>query len=341
MKSRLCALVAFAFLCLPAFAQPVATPDSYSMVVNTTLTVGAPGFLSNDTSPLGRPLSFDATGFVSPRNGSVSISWSGSFFYAPDAGFSGTDSFSYRAFDGTDYSGLVTVTISVYGPTPQAITFTASPPTGAIVGGSYSVSATGGASGKPVVFSVDPAASAVCTVAGSTVSLTGGGTCIINANQVGDATYAAAPQVQQSFAVTRPLPVATPDNYATAFNTQLTVAAPGVLGNDGSALSLPLTAVIDSAPSHGSLTVNSNGSFTYTPNQGYSGPDAFTYKAFDGFASAPVSVSITVAAQPVPASIPTLSQWGLLILSSLIGLFALGGGPLNFWKSRRSQIRFG
>jgi VCBS repeat-containing protein len=168
------------------------------------------------------------------------------------------------------------------------------------------------------------------------VGFTGPGTCIINANQAGGGAFAAATQQQQSFLVTRPLPSATPDTYTTTFNTPLTVAAPGLLSNDSSALSLALTALIDTVPSHGSLTVNSNGSFTYTPNPGYAGVDTFTYKAFDGFASAPVSVSITVAAQPVPASIPTLSQWGLLILSSLIGLLALGRGRVNFLGSRRT-----
>jgi hypothetical protein len=261
----------------------------------------------------------------------------GVFSYAPLPGFSGTDSFSYRVFDGITYSAFVTVSISVSAPLAQAITFTSSPPAGAIVGGSYSVSATGGPSGNPVVFSIGPGASAVCTVAGSTVSLIGGGTCIINANQAGNGSFAPAPQEQQSFAVARPLPVATPDSYATPYNTPLTVAAPGLLGNDSSALSLALTAVLNSAPLHGSLTVNTNGSFTYTPNPGYAGLDAFTYKALDGAGSAPVSVSITVAAQLVPASIPTLSQWGLLILSSLIGLFAMGAWPLNLWKSRRTQ----
>jgi hypothetical protein len=84
----------------------------------------------------------------------------------------------------------------------QTISFTSSAPAGAVVGGpTYNVTATGGGSGNPVTFTIDAAASTVCSIAGSTVSFIGVGTCVINANQAGNANYTAAPQVQQSFAV--------------------------------------------------------------------------------------------------------------------------------------------
>ncbi len=87
-------------------------------------------------------------------------------------------------------------------PTAQAITFTSAVPTGATVGGaSYDVSATGGGSGNPVTFSVDPTATSVCSISGSTVSFTGAGTCVVDADQAGSSGYSAAPEVRQSFAV--------------------------------------------------------------------------------------------------------------------------------------------
>ena len=43
-----------------------------------------------------------------------------------------------------------------------------------------------------------------------------------------------------------------------------------------------LTAVLVSGPAHGTLTLNADGSFTYTPDANYSGPDSFTYRASDG-----------------------------------------------------------
>lgn len=92
---------------------------------------------------------------------------------------------------------------------PQVLTFTSAPPADARVGGSYLVSVAGGGSGNPVVLTVDAAATAVCSIAGSTVSLVGAGTCIVNANQAGNDRYTPAPQVQQSFTVqAAPPPVA-------------------------------------------------------------------------------------------------------------------------------------
>ena len=85
---------------------------------------------------------------------------------------------------------------------PQTITFTSTPPSNAVVGGpSYSVSASGGASGNPVTLSIDTSASSVCSITGSTVAFIGVGTCVIDANQSGGGGYSAAPQGQQSFTV--------------------------------------------------------------------------------------------------------------------------------------------
>jgi hypothetical protein len=136
------------------------------------------------------------------------------------------------------YQSIYDFNFQVWAELPQTITFSSTVPAAAKVGDSYTVTATGGASGNPVVFSIDPSASAVCSIAGATVTLTGVGTCTINANQAGGnasgVDYLAAPQLQQSFAV----------------------------------------------------------------------------------AAAPVPTT--------PASIPTLSEWGLLALSSLLALFAVG-----------------
>ena len=83
----------------------------------------------------------------------------------------------------------------------QSITFTNTPPAAPLIGSTYTVAATGGASGNAVTFSVDPASTSGCTVNSGTglVTLTAPtGTCIIDANQSGDTTYSAATQVQQS-----------------------------------------------------------------------------------------------------------------------------------------------
>src|SRR5690606_29372129 len=71
--------------------------------------------------------------------------------------------------------------------------------------------------------------------------------------------------------------------------------APGVLANDTDADGDALTAVLVTGPTNGSLTLNEDGSFTYTPNEDFHGTDSFTYQASDGGqVSAEATVVITV-----------------------------------------------
>ena len=91
------------------------------------------------------------------------------------------------------------------------------------------------------------------------------------------------------------LPVAVDDTYGADEDIILSVDAPGLLGNDRDDDQDPLTAALVSSVSHGSLTLNADGSFSYTPAAGYTGSDSFTYSASDGqAASNTASVSITV-----------------------------------------------
>ena len=94
-------------------------------------------------------------------------------------------------------------------------------------------------------------------------------------------------------------PVAANDSYSTAFGTALTIAAPGVLGNDTDPDGDALTAAVASNPPHGSLSLAADGGFTYTPAAGYSGPDSFTYTAKDpSNATSTATAAITVGAPP-------------------------------------------
>ena len=92
-------------------------------------------------------------------------------------------------------------------------------------------------------------------------------------------------------------PSATNDAYSVDSGTSLAVTAAGVLANDTDPDGGTLTSVLVSGPTHGSLTFNSNGSFTYMPASGYVGPDSFTYRASDGPNSSNVAtVAISVNA---------------------------------------------
>lgn len=194
-------------------AAPVAVKNSYVTSAGTRLTVAAPGVLGNDTDADGDALSAVLVGRVS--HGTLSLASSGSFTYTPDAGFSGSDAFTYQAYDGVAYSNTVTVTIAV----------------------------------------------------------------------------AAADHA----------PVAANDVATVAENGSIHVEVPGVLGNDTDAGGSPLTASLTSDASHGALLLKTDGAFEYDPDTGWTGTDAFTYRAFNGVAySEPARVAITVAPDTAP-----------------------------------------
>jgi uncharacterized delta-60 repeat protein len=100
-------------------------------------------------------------------------------------------------------------------------------------------------------------------------------------------------------------PVAGNDQYGVIVNTPLTVTATqGVLANDSDPNHLPLTAALVAGPAHGQVTFHSDGSFTYTPAAGYSGPDNFTYKDYNGsLTSNTGTVELSVAAGTSSGSI--------------------------------------
>jgi VCBS repeat-containing protein len=97
-------------------------------------------------------------------------------------------------------------------------------------------------------------------------------------------------------------PVAEDDSYHTDEDTPLVVTASGVLGNDSDVEGDPLTAVLVSGPSHGTLTLNPNGSFTYTPAGDYYGSDSFKYKARDSSGAESNEATVTITVNPVPYS---------------------------------------
>jgi hypothetical protein len=100
---------------------PVANDDAYSAVTGVTLTVPAPGILTNDTDGDGDVLT--ASLVNGSGNGSLSISASGAFSFTSGGSFVGTRTFTYRVSDGASLSGTATVSITVR---PQA---TPPPPT--------------------------------------------------------------------------------------------------------------------------------------------------------------------------------------------------------------------
>ena len=81
-------------------------------------------------------------------------------------------------------------------------------------------------------------------------------------------------------------------------DTPLVVPAPGVLANDGDAEGDAITAVLVAGPAHGSLVLNGDGSFSYTPDADWTGTDSFTYRADDGALQSNVA-TVTIVVDPV------------------------------------------
>ncbi len=82
----------------------------------------------------------------------------------------------------------------------QTISFTSIAPAATVGGATYTPTATA-SSGLTVVFTIDASSTSVCSISGGVVSFLTAGTCTINANQAGNATYSAAAQVQQAVTV--------------------------------------------------------------------------------------------------------------------------------------------
>lgn len=82
----------------PPNRPPVANNDTYSMPQDTVLNVAASGILANDVDPEGHTLTASIESL--PLHGTLTASADGQFIYTPNAGYTGSDSFTYKANDG-------------------------------------------------------------------------------------------------------------------------------------------------------------------------------------------------------------------------------------------------
>jgi hypothetical protein len=140
---------------------------------------------------------------------------------------------------------------------PQTITFTSTPPTNATVGGTYTVSATGGSSGNPVTFSIDSSStSGACTISGSTVTLAKAGNCVVDANQAGGGVYSPAPQVQQSFTIAAAASSAQTITFTSTPPTNATVGGTYTVSATGGSSGNPVSFSIDSSSTSGGCTIS-------------------------------------------------------------------------------------
>ncbi len=297
--------------------SPDSQNDSYEVQEDSTLNVVASlGLLANDRDLDGDRLVPSVAD--SPSHGLLTVFDDGGFKYVPMENYSGIDSFTYRAFDGVDAGDLMTVTIQVLlvndAPMavhdqfaidedtdvtldilvndldidgrldPRTLTIVAQP-----IYGSVRVNeVTGEVNYTPVpnIFGYDSFRYQVKDESGFETNIA---TVSIFVRPVNDP------------------PVALNDRYLVNEDTVRFVdSRRGLLENDTDGDGDTLVTSLLVAPSHGTVTLQSNGSFIYVPNPNYSGADQFVYRASDRtLSSSPATVSLTiVSANDVPTVLP-------------------------------------
>ncbi|MGN6525560.1 MAG: beta strand repeat-containing protein, partial [Burkholderiaceae bacterium] len=281
--------------------QPAAGNDTATVAENSSVTGTV---ATNDTGVANETNTWAVT--TGPAHGTVAMNADGSYTYTPTAGYAGTDSFTYTITD----SNHQTTTASV------AITVTPLQPTAAddMVSVKENASVSGTVAGNDAGVAHETNSWAVATGPSHgavTMNADGTYTYAPTAGYAGtdSFTYTITDSNHQTTAATVhvtvvPVPLARNDAFATNEDTPL---AGNLATNDTPAAGFTNTWTLDAAhgPAHGAVTVNANGTFTYTPAANYSGTDTFSYLVTDSNGDT-TSATATVTINAV-ADAPTLS----------------------------------
>jgi phosphotransferase system HPr-like phosphotransfer protein len=208
------------------------------------------------------------------------------------------------------------VTLSATVLIPQAITFTTNPPASAAYKSSFTVAATGGASGNAVTFT----SSGACSNSGATYTMTSGtGTCSVIASQAGNSTYAAAAPVTKAVTAT-PIPqtimFTTNPPANAAYKSSFTVAATG--GASGNAVTFTSSGACSNSGATYTMT-SGTGTCTVIANQ--AGNSSYA-------AAAPVTKSVTATLIPQTITF-TISPPASAVYKSSFTVAATGGASGN------------
>ena len=301
----------------PPDAVDDTTVTDYQTPVNVTV-------LGNDSDPDGDALT--VVDNSEPSNGSAVLNEDGTFTYTPDDGFTGTDSFTYTITDGNGGEDTATVTIEVgeAPPPPPPLPPENGPPdavddtTVTDYQTSVKVTVLGNDSDPDgdaltVVDNSEPSnGSAVLNEDGTFTYTPDDGftgtdsfTYTITDGNGGEDTATVTIEVGGAPPPPPPPPENGPpdavdDTTVTDYQTPVNVT---VLGNDSDPDGDALTVVDNSEPSNGSAVLNEDGTFTYTPDDGFTGTDSFTYTITDGNGgedTATVTIEVGEAPPPPP-----------------------------------------
>src|SRR2546427_3093347 len=289
----------------PANVAPVAANDAVTIAENSAAIAIA--VLANDTDADADSLTVTTVGV--PAYGTATLNPDGTAAYTPAPNFFGGDSFTYTISDGQGGSatGTVNVTVTSANRLPVAIndsystnedvTLVVDAP-GLIANDTdldndtlSAVWVSGPSRGTLAV--LNPDGSFIYTPA---ANYNGIDSFTYKANDgTGDSNVAT---VTITVTAVNDAPSAGNDTYTVNQDTPLTLAAPGVLGNDSDVDGDSLTAALGTGPLKGTLTLNANGSFTYAPNANVNGSDSFTYRASDGTLTSNLA-TVTITITPV------------------------------------------
>jgi VCBS repeat-containing protein len=298
-----------------------AEDPAYTTEEDVELTLPAPGVLANDTDEDNDQLTVkDANANLdglqpasAPSHGTLNLNADGSFSYTPDEDYSGTDTFTYKATDGEAESAdaaTVTITVDPVNDTPGFRK--GQDQTTPEDSGPQSVPnwATGISPGpddeatQDVDFIVTSDNEALFTDSGKPKLSSSGeltyesalhknGAAIVTVKARDDGGGDADTSAPQTFTITvsevndRPEAIndaktVTEDSGATPINVLANdKKGPDGAGEGGQALTISSVDGIVTGPSHGTATVNNDGTISYTPNENYTGPDSFEYKVCD------------------------------------------------------------
>ncbi len=225
---------------------------------------------------------------TAPIHGSVVINTDGTFTYTPVADYNGSDSFSYKVSNnGADEFAAVSVTVNaVADVVNDTATVTEDVPY------SGSVAANDNFEG-PTTYALDTAPT------NGLVTVNPDGTFTYTPNADFNGTDSFTYKVTNNGAIETATVSITIDPVADVVNDSVSVTedipqSGSVATNDN--FEGPTTYALDTAPTNGLVTVNPDGTFTYTPNADFNGTDSFTYKVTNNGAIETATVSVTVSA---------------------------------------------
>ncbi len=275
---------------------PMANDDSATTDEDIPVTIDV---LANDTDVDGDTLTVDSV--TQPANGTATNNGI-NVSYEPALNFNGTDGFTYTLSDGHGGTDTATVTVTVEPVNDAPVAHDQSVATDEDTPLAITLGATD-VDGDPLTYSiVTPPAHGALSGAAPSLTYTpdenynGADSFSLKANDGAVDSNVATVSITVN-PVNDP-PVARDDAHSLLEDTTLNVSAPGVLDNDTDVDNDPLTAELANGVSNGTLTLNTNGSFTYTPDPNFNGIDSFTYTASDGQGGTDTA-TVTITVNPI------------------------------------------